>query len=373
MKLVDKQILRELVGPFIFGVMAFSSVFFAGTYLQKLTQWIMDGMPIMMAVQMLLMLLPSVLVYTLPMSTLLAVLLGVGRLSGESEVVALFAGGVSLYRITVPIIAMGAVISVGSIAFNEIVVPRAHDRSQALMAAVQKQVAPQDQPFTTMDSGTSSRIDVNGGMDVNKGILKNVTVIHYVDNQPAAIIYAARAEWAGLTDESKRYQWHLYDGWQQTVGTDSPAMLSFQKSRIKEIEIQKTPSQFSLYQKSNVKNTDQLSFNELTQIVNYVKKHPDRPIDKIKELEINRWNKLAFPLSSLVFAMLAAPLGIRPNRSSSSVGFGLSILLIFMYYIVWHYTSQLSIQGTLDPLFGAFLADILGVVAALGLLKKSAT
>lgn len=374
MKLVDKQILRELAGPFIFGVMAFSSVFFAGTYLQKLTQWMMDGMPVMTALQILVMLLPSVLVYTLPMSTLLAVLMAIGRLSGESEMVALFAGGVSFYRIAAPIIAMGIFISAGSIAFDELVVPPAHERSAELMAAVQKQILPQNQPFTTMDKGTKTRVDVNGGMDAEKGILRNVTVIHYdTNNQPTDIVYAARAQWAGILDDKKKYQWRLCDGWEQTVGTDSSAIVSFDQTHVKEIEIQKTPSQFSLYQKSNDKDSDQLSFTELSQIVKYVKQHPDRPLEEIRQLEVNRWNKLAFPLSSLVFAMLAAPLGIRPHRSSSSVGFGLSILVIFMYYIVWHYTSQVAIQGSLDPLFGAFLADILGIITAFGFLRRAAT
>ncbi len=98
MRLIDKQVMKEIVGPFVFGVMAFSSVFFAGAYLQKLTMMIMDGMPILTALNVVLLYIPTIVVYTLPMSTLLSVLLAVGRMSGDSEIVALYAGGVSLYR-----------------------------------------------------------------------------------------------------------------------------------------------------------------------------------------------------------------------------------------------------------------------------------
>ncbi|MGC8861191.1 MAG: LptF/LptG family permease, partial [Armatimonadota bacterium] len=139
MKLVDKQVLRELVGPFLFGVMAFSSVFFAGTYLLKLTNWVMNGMPLVTAVWIVLLLLPSIVVYTLPMSTLLAVLLGVGRLSGDSEIVALYASGVSFYRVAVPIVALGVMVTGSSIALNELVSPQAYARSQELQAAILKQ------------------------------------------------------------------------------------------------------------------------------------------------------------------------------------------------------------------------------------------
>ena len=93
MKLVYKQVAAELIGPFVFGVTAFTSVFFAGSYLLKLTGWLMSGsIGLTMAAWIVLLLLPQILVFTLPMSTLLAVLLGVGRLSSDSEVVALFAG-----------------------------------------------------------------------------------------------------------------------------------------------------------------------------------------------------------------------------------------------------------------------------------------
>ncbi len=372
MRLVDRLVLRELIGPFIFGTAAFSSVFFAGTYLLKLTNWLMNGMPLITAIQALLLVLPSVVVYTLPMATLLAVLLGVGRLSGDSEVVALFAGGISLYRVVIPVFILGLLVTVSSIALGELVSPQAFARYERIQAAMLKQVAPEDQPFTVRDDGTNSLILVKGGMDVDRGILRDVTVTKFSGDQPMLVVYASRARWAGLNDSSKAYRWVLYDGWSQIVGTDSPAYESFGRARTREIEIDKTPGQLSLYQKSADRKTDQMSFRELTALVRYLRAHPDRPQEQIRDVDVDRWNKLALPFSSLVFALLAAPLGIRPHRSSSSVGFGLSVLLIFIYWMVWHYTSSLAIQGSLEPVVGAFLADALGVFAAVMLLRRAA-
>ena len=97
-----------------------------------------------------------------------------------------------------------------------------------------------------------------------------------------------------------------------------------------------------------------------------------RTIDQIRRLDADRWNKLAVPLTSLVFALLAAPMGIRPSRSSSSVGLGLSILVIFLYWILGRYTYTLAAQGTLAPMVGAFAPLALGIVAAVILLKRAA-
>ena len=222
MKLVDRQVLRELIGPFVFGVAAFTSVFFAGSVLLKLTEWLMNGMPLLTALEIVAYSLPSIVFWTLPMSTLLAVLMGVGRLSGESEVVALYAGGVSLYRIALPILGLGIVVSGFSVLLNEVVAPYANNRSMEIQAAIFKQAALSDTPFTLEDPGTNSQIMVRGGMDKNKGVLRNVSIIQFYKDRPTLLVYAARAEWAGLRDETKRYRWKLYDGYSQLSDPRDP-------------------------------------------------------------------------------------------------------------------------------------------------------
>ncbi|MCE5200109.1 MAG: LptF/LptG family permease [Armatimonadota bacterium] len=368
MRLLDKLLWRELIGPFLFGVIAFTSVFFAGTYLLKLTNWVMNGMSLLTAIQMLLLYVPYVIVFTLPMSTLLAVLLGLGRLSGDSEVVAMFAGGISLYRIVAPIAALGLLVSVGSIFLNEVVVPSASSRNAELEAAALHQETKAKASFTLLDEGTNSLIAVKGGVDAKTGVLKDVTIVQYMHGRPGIVVYAQRAVWAGMKDNNDRSAWRLYDGYWQLVGGDSPAMSTFSKSQTREIKIDKTPNQLAMFQKKS----EQMSFTELSQFVRYLKAHPDRPLKDIAELDVDRWNKLAFPLASLVFALLAAPMGIRPSRSGSSVGFGLSILLIFIYWIIWHYTSSLAVQGNIPPIMGAFMADVLGLAAAVVLLRRAA-
>ena len=372
MKLLDRQVGRELVGPFLFGVAAFSSVFFAGTYLLKLTNLMMKGLPMTSAVWMIILMLPMIVVYTLPMSTLLSVLIGVGRLSGDSEMVALFAGGVSLYRIVAPIFALGLIVTGAALALNEYITPKASDRYEKMMAAALQEAAPTDQPFTVRDAATNSQIVVNGGMDASTGVLRDVTVTQFVNNRPTVVVYAHRAQWAGIRDKEQRYNWKLYDGWWQVVGSTSPAASSFGESRTREIEIRKTPSQFALFQRSSHKKREQLSFSEMSRLVGYLKAYPDRPMEDIRELDVDRWNKLSTPLSSLVFALLAAPLGVRRSRGGSSVGFGLSVLLIFVYWMVWHYTSSLAVQGHLAPVVGAFSADAIGLAMGFVLLRFAA-
>lgn len=377
MKLVDRQVLRELVGPFVFGVTAFTSVFFAASVLIKVSEWLMNGMPWLTALEICAYSLPSMVFWTLPMSTLLAVLMGVGRLSGESEVVALFAGGVSLYRIALPILWMGIVVSSCSMLLNEIVAPMANNRSAKLQAAVLKQASVSDHSFTLEDPGTNSRIMVQGGMDKEKGILRDVTILQFSvvpehRNRPVLLVYASRAEWAGLADPTKLYRWKLYDGYSMIIAPTDPRSTGtsmWPRTETREVEIRKTPNQMAMFQNLN---PEQMSFSDLSRMVNLVKHSPDRAMDKIRQLDVDRWNKLAVPLTSLIFALLAAPLGIRPSRSSSSVGLGLSILVIFLYWIVGRYTWSLAVQGNVTPIVGAFAPNLIGLLAAFVLLRRAA-
>lgn len=372
MKLVDRLVIRDLIGPFLFGVAAFSSLAFAISVLMKVTDWLMRGMPFLTALEVIAYAFPSIFFMTLPMSTLLAVLMGVGRLSGESEIVALFASGVSLYRIALPILGMGIIVSGFAMLLNEVVAPAANSRSAKLQASVFKQAAAKGQSFTLEDTATNSLIIVKGGLDEEKGILRNVTVIQFRDNQTSVLVYASRAEWSGLYDKSKAYRWKLYDGSTRLFDPSDPhtvATTTFRNTQTREIVIQKTPSELAPFRNLN---SDSMSFRQLSTMVNYLRAHPDRPWDKIRQFDVDRWNKIAIPLTSLIFALIAAPLGIRPQRSSSGVGFGLSILVILLYYIMGRYTFSLAVQGNISPTMGAFAPCIVGVLAAIVLLRKAA-
>lgn len=389
MKLAYRLVIKELIGPFVFGVLAFSTVFFAGTYMLRLTGWIMSGdISLWQALQMSLLLLPAVVPYTLPMSTLLAVMLGVGRLSGDSEVVALFASGISIYRIVIPVFVLGAMISAGAITINETLVPWARDRYETMCAPLLKKLAPAEQALSYYDDTLNIRIEARGGMDIDRGILKKVSIIQYADKpmviddanvakgMPVSVTYADRAEWDGQKDKAKKYNFKLYDGRYQQLWTSKSAVVMFSNSnssaKEQNLELSQSPEQLAILQKVKGNNPDQLSFRDLSLAVNEMRKSPEASQKKIMELDVGRWNKLALPLSSMIFALLGAPLGIRPSRTASSVGFGLSVGLIMMYWVVWNFTSRLAIQGNLPTVIGVFAADILGLVVAVSLMRRAA-
>lgn len=371
MKLVDRLIIRELLGPFIFGVAAFASIFFAGGELVKIINEIVKGLPIKAAVQILVLQFPWILAMVMPMGVLLGGLLAVGRLSGESEVIALFAGGISLYRVVAGVLALGMLVSALTFILNENVAPVCNRRAADIQAKLLKEETTMAKPIPFADIGkdnvTNSIVYVQNGIDQQTHALRGVLVVAFRNNEPAILFRAARAKYEGASRGN--YTWRLMDGYYETLEPyrgKEPGIVQTLQFRTSgyTVKLQRSPEEIE----GLVRKPDQMNFSELlTQIRKLTKVHASTT-----EQEVNLYNKLALPFSAFVFALLACSLGVRSHRGGSSVGLGISVLIIFIYWIVWRFASALAMQGTMHPLLGSFGACVLALIAGMALLAKAA-
>ena len=76
-------------------------------------------------------------------------------------------------------------------------------------------------------------------------------------------------------------------------------------------------------------------------------------------------------MASFVFALIGTPLGLQPNRSSSSIGLGISIIIIFIYYIIMTITTALGEGGALPAFIAAWLPNIAGIIAGYLLIRRA--
>lgn len=362
MRLLDRHILAELIGPFVFGVAAFTSLMFAGKELFKITELLAEyGAPLHKAVELTVLHLPSLIVITLPMAMLLAALLGFGRLSGDSEVVALFASGVSLYRIAVPVIVMAVVVTGLSFTLSEVIAPRSNYLHEQIVRDLKGEARSSDKPFSVVDAPngvTNSIAWVQGGFDMKTSTLREVSMIRYWENRPAIFVYAKKAVYK---DGNK---WQFMNGYSQTLGGSGRLTLPFENSEVEEIELSKTPDQLALYQKKH----DELSFSELREYVRMMQKEGA----DVNKDRVRLYQKIALPMATLVFALIGTPLGLRPHRSSSAMGLGLAIVIIFAYWILMHYMTILGNNGAVSPAAASFIPTLVGAAAGVALIVRAA-
>ena len=121
---LDRFILNELKAPFFFGLVAFTIILVAGGLLFQMAELIIQqGVSIGIVIRLFIYYMPRLVVFTIPMSCLLAALLGFGKLSANSEIVALKSAGLSFQRIVRPVVAAAFVISICALVINESIVP----------------------------------------------------------------------------------------------------------------------------------------------------------------------------------------------------------------------------------------------------------
>ena len=360
MRILDKYILKELLGPFFFGIAAFSSIFIGTSTLFKIAQYVTKyGAPITTVVKLFVYSLPGIVVLTFPMSMLLAALLSFGRLSSSSEITAMRSGGLSFFRLTIPVIITAMIVSVAAIALNEKVVPAANaSYSYIVRYEIEKQSRPKSQEHIIVKDVRGSDIErltyaQNFMSDTNT--MSKVSVQEFENGRLVRVQSAETAQWA-------EDRWIMYNGTITDLSSEGKVgrILKFQEQVM---PIEKNPQTISQEQKK----PDEMTMQELKEQIAVLKQE----YVSTSKYEVELYQRVAIPLASFVFALIGTPLGLSPNRSSSSIGFGLSIIIIFMYYTVLTISGALGQGGALPPLLAAWLPNIAGTIVGIYLIYKA--
>jgi len=198
------------------------------------------------------------------------------------------------------------------------------------------------------------------GLNVDQ-TLHSIDVMRFQDNKPFIFFHAENAVYAGKSPTTGEGQWMLHDGYYETLGTPKMMMMPFSSHKI---TVNKTPGDFALYQRK----PEEMSFTELR---DYIRIRQAQGED-VNEDRVELYQKISLPLSSLIFALIGTPLGLRPQRSSSAMGLGLSIVIIFTYWVLSHYLSILGGNGTLSPAAACFLPNVAGAITGIGLIYRAA-
>lgn len=363
MKRLDGYILRELAGPFLFGVAAFTSIMVGSNLLFRMAQYLTEwNMPFALAGKLFLMELPAVIVLTFPMATLLATLLAFGRMSGSSEIIAFRAGGVSFERMVIPVLIVGILISGITVYVNERVVPFTTYESRRLITEFRtKKPLPSTQKyltFTPIDQKTGMPDYILYAKGFN-GETKTLSQVYYQEFTGKDLVYIVEAEQAKWLDE----QWIFYNGKSYYFPDQDEPVVKAEFTQYEMKTIQETPRQISL----GSKKTEEMTATELKDLIDTYKDN-GRDVNK---LLVTFHQRYAVPLACLIFALIGAPLGLQPNRSGSSIGLGLSVLVIFVYYVVMMVGGSLGQAGVISPVMGAWLPNLLFGLIGIGFNYKA--
>jgi lipopolysaccharide export system permease protein len=355
-KKIDKYILLEMAWPFLFGLSAFTSLllvnilFLAVDYLNQgiafgvVSKWVSYNIP-------------SILVMTLPMSCLLGSLLTFGRLSGNSEISAMWAGGLSLKRIITPVLIVSLLLSVGTVLFNDMVVSKANLKADLLLkgnpADSLANKTKENFYYPIYQDGRPKYIWIASTFNGAESTMENVSLFEFVDNGFARVVTAKNAVWIGNV-------WYFRDGYVYQFGSVDSYQLQFKEHKVYN---NPPPKEMAIEGSSR---PEMMNLRELGSYIDVMRKRGS----DIRLLLVEYHLKMAIPMACVVFAVIGVPFGLQPHRGGSSVGLGLSIILIFLFYILLIICKSLGQNGILAPILAAWGPNLLFAVVGITLIKK---
>ena len=324
-RILDKYIFREVLLTFLFGICAFSAVFIGSGTLFKIAKYITDyGASLSSVIKVFVYGLPSVIMWTFPMSMLLATLLTFGRLSSSSEITAMKSCGIGFFRIAAPAILLGFIVSICAILFNEYVVPWANTAYRNVVYyEIQGNSGMKSQDHVILkdiQNGKIQRLLYARRYDADTETLQGLTLQEF--NDDGKVVHVENADFAEYGDS----QWVMHNGmlYDITEG-QSEHSLRFDKQVL---PIKASPKQIVREQK----DPEELTMKELKAQIDIMK---TQYVDTNK-LETELYQRITVPMASLIFALVGVPLGLQPTRNSSSAGFAMSVIIIFLYYALMH-------------------------------------
>ncbi|MDP7994370.1 MAG: LptF/LptG family permease [Synechococcus sp. SP2 MAG] len=370
--LIDRWLLGELIGPLLFALTAFTVVSLSvGVMFDLVRKIVESNLPWTIAVQVMLLKLPSFLVISFPMATLMASLLAYSRLSANSELTALRSVGVTATRMVAPAVALALLMTSLSFLFNDVIVPRTNRSAEFVMQrALGKAIAAEKgEDIVYSRFGSISDSDGVKGKGLTQlfyatnfqdGTMIGVTVLDFSRSGFTQVLVADKANW----NESQA-MWEFIDGQILTLTpTGSSTTADFDRYLY---PLSPAPLRIARLPK----DANNMTVSEAIQAEQLLSDAGDRK--EARRLRVRIQEKFTFPMACLVFGLIGSSLGAKPNsRTSRSQGFGISVVLIFVYYVLSFSFSSLGVKGTLAPFLAAW-GPVLISLAGGGVLLRQAS
>jgi lipopolysaccharide export system permease protein len=356
-------ILKEIVPISLIGIMVFTIILLMDKMLKLIELIVTRGVSLSDILMLLLFLSPSFLVFTIPMSVLLSTLISFGRLSGDSEITAFKASGLSLYQLFLPV----CIFSVVAYLFATVCVfyglpwgNRGFRTTLYKIAQSKADIEIKERVFNDLFDGLVVYVEK---VPIQGEKMEGILIYDERDQEKTNTIFAKEG-FLSSNPKSQEVILRLFDG-----------------------DIHRFDSRANIYQKIKFNTYDlKLELAKAFTAIDRKLKDKEMSIDEIRgkmegrkqkgedttSLDVELHKRYAFPFACIVFALIGVPLGIQPRRSGRSYGFVFSILLLLAYYISLTGSEILALRGTVPSYMAGWAPNAIFGTFGIYLLIKTA-
>ncbi|HEY1803211.1 MAG TPA: LptF/LptG family permease [Terracidiphilus sp.] len=367
-RIIDEYIVREFATLFVLVLAGFVLLLIVFTFFDLLGDILRNHPPMAIVGGYLLNLTPSMIYLTAPLAVLIAVLVTFSVLNRNSEIIAMKATGISLYRLVVPIVSIAACLAVCLFLFDQYYLPQANRRQEAYRNVIKgKPAQTYLNPNETWIFGPRAAAGEPGCIfyyeffDPETKEFANLSVFEF---DPSTFkltrrIFAKRAVWI---DDSAT--WEFESGWVRDIeGANVTGYRTFLKTSFPEMRA--APGYF----KKEALESQEMNFGQLD---HYIRDLKQSGFDT-KPLSVALWQKLSYPLVAVVMAVLAIPFALSMGRRGSITGIAVAIGVALAYRVIDTLFGAMGNVNYLPAPMAAWSADILFALVGGYLLLKTPT
>jgi len=355
-KTLDRYLFFELLPPFVLGIVGFILIMVTDLLFTYTDLIINKGVPLLVILRLLIFKLPAIMVLTFPVSMVFATAMAFSRMSKESEMVALRTSGVSLFRISMPVLLIAGFVSFMSYFTNEHLVPWSNHTSENIIRQMILKQPPPEIKDNVFFRDSSNRVFYIRKVDRKNNTLDNVLIYEVNEGVFPRVISAKWAKYDGKN-------WVLHDGVIHRF-EDSSGKLSY-AANFSEMQVLVNENITNF---TDQKTTYEMNSRELSELITMLKRGG---VDS-KALLTDLYMKISIPATCLVFALIGIPFSLTGIRVGRAYGVVFCVALIFTFYVFASVFRSFGHGGLLSPAVAAWLPNVLfGLLGILLMIRNN--
>ncbi|MCI0452900.1 MAG: LptF/LptG family permease [Candidatus Latescibacteria bacterium] len=351
----DKYLVARFVRIFVYSVFSFVVIYITVNVFEEIDNFIDHDAQLGEIARYYVFAIPFVLTYVVPVSLLLGTVFAMGILARRNELTALLASGVSLVRVAAPIFSIAILVSVASVFFNDAVVSRANRIKSDIMRhdiEGRERLNP-DVKNNFRYLGADGFVYLAETYSHENLAMYDVVVQQFDGNTMERRIDAKNARWNGS-------RWVFSNGFVRTFG-DEERVEAFDTLTVREMT--ETPDDFA----QEEIDEENMTFAELQRYIERV----ERSGGKVQKYLVDLYFKLSFPFAGSIFVLIGVALSSGKRKPSIATGFGLTLVVAFVYYAILRVGQTLGHNGFLPAALAAQLGNIIFLAVGLAMLRRA--
>ena len=368
MKILSRYIFKEMIGPTALGLGFYTFILMMKTVFGMAEMIIKRSLPFGTVLQLLALSLPHVLVLTIPMALLFGILIAVGRLSADSEIIAMRSAGVSTTQIYRPVFYFSFAVFLMNLWMMNVMLPAGNTRLEELKVEIFTTTVERDIQPRVFYAEYDNRVIYIDDVDSADASWKGVFISDTTDPDRQQIIVAEKGRISAFGNTGQLWL-DLQNAQNHIYNARKPERYDLTRNGSQRFLLPDKFSEQGARNKFTNRDIRAMNVLELLEVAEMTKNTPRTTERNLALVEIHK--KFSFPVACLAFGIVGLPLGITNRRGGKSSGFSLSIAIILVYYILVNNGEDLAASGKLHPAIGMWLPNIALFAFGLYLLRRA--